>query len=452
MRLKRIKINGLFGIFNHDIPLFMDERITIIHSPNGFGKTTILKILDDLFAKRLHSLGRVPFSKILLFFEGSRRLEIYQEEQEQNKGKDPSPIFPSLHFRLYKGKKIEHDTTIKPSSREKLGHYSFPMHIIEQTIDSLERVGPYEWLDHSTGDMLDIDDVIERYSDYLPERIVKEDMVIPEWLLKFLKEVNVHFIQTQRLISLYDKSSRLPRRNRSIQERSVVEQHSKDLAEKIQDLLRQSGSLSASLDRTFPQRLLEQPKVKDVAEDIIRKEYIEQNKYRTRLMNAGLIEGEKPVPLPERVEGLEEIEIRVLWHYLNDVKKKFEIFDGLLQKVELFKEIINSRFLFKEFGVDKIRGFGFRATSGRELSAKSLSSGEQHELVLAYQLLFMVPEKSLLLIDEPELSLHITWQHKFLDDLARISKLADLDFIIATHSPSIIHKRTDLEIPLKGPK
>ena len=34
-----------------------------------------------------------------------------------------------------------------------------------------------------------------------------------------------------------------------------------------------------------------------------------------------------------------------------------------------------------------------------------LSSGEQHELVLAYDLLFKVKEKSLVLIDEPELSL-----------------------------------------------
>ena len=33
---------------------------------------------------------------------------------------------------------------------------------------------------------------------------------------------------------------------------------------------------------------------------------------------------------------------------------------------------------------------------------------------------------------------------KFLDDITRISDLIDIDFLIATHSPSIIHTRTDL--------
>ncbi len=52
------------------------------------------------------------------------------------------------------------------------------------------------------------------------------------------------------------------------------------------------------------------------------------------------------------------------------------------------------------------------------------------------------------MIDEPELSLHVTWQHKFLNDIERISKLADLDFLIATHSPSIIHDRRSLMVSL----
>jgi predicted ATP-binding protein involved in virulence len=38
MRIQQISVNGLFGIFDHVIPLNMDERITIIHGPNGFEK------------------------------------------------------------------------------------------------------------------------------------------------------------------------------------------------------------------------------------------------------------------------------------------------------------------------------------------------------------------------------------------------------------------------------
>jgi predicted ATP-binding protein involved in virulence len=81
-----------------------------------------------------------------------------------------------------------------------------------------------------------------------------------------------------------------------------------------------------------------------------------------------------------------------------------------------------------------------------------LSSGEQHELVLLYELLFKVKPNSLVLIDEPELSLHVGWQVQFLKDLQEITKLADLDILMATHSPDIIQDRWDLTAELKRPE
>jgi predicted ATP-binding protein involved in virulence len=81
-----------------------------------------------------------------------------------------------------------------------------------------------------------------------------------------------------------------------------------------------------------------------------------------------------------------------------------------------------------------------------------LSSGEQHELVLLYELLFKVEPKSLVLIDEPELSLHVGWQVSFLKDLQEVIKLADLDILMATHSPDIIQDRWDLTVELQGLK
>jgi predicted ATP-binding protein involved in virulence len=90
--------------------------------------------------------------------------------------------------------------------------------------------------------------------------------------------------------------------------------------------------------------------------------------------------------------------------------------------------------------------------NGKSLSPTDLSSGEQHELVLLYELLFKVQPNSLVLIDEPELSLHVGWQSQFLQDLQEITKLADLDILMATHSPDIIQDRWDLTVELKGPE
>jgi predicted ATP-binding protein involved in virulence len=57
----------------------------------------------------------------------------------------------------------------------------------------------------------------------------------------------------------------------------------------------------------------------------------------------------------------------------------------------------------------------------------------------------------LILIDEPELSLHVAWQVQFLKDLARVIKLSSFDVLLATHSPQIIDTRWDLTVELKGP-
>jgi predicted ATP-binding protein involved in virulence len=69
-----------------------------------------------------------------------------------------------------------------------------------------------------------------------------------------------------------------------------------------------------------------------------------------------------------------------------------------------------------------------------------------------YELLFKVQPDTLVLIDEPEISLHIAWQQEFLNDLARITALSDFDVIIATHSPDIVSDRWDLTVELKGPE
>ena len=55
-RLKEFRINHLFGLYSHIIPINLDERITIIIGPNGRGKTICLKFIEALFRKRFFSL------------------------------------------------------------------------------------------------------------------------------------------------------------------------------------------------------------------------------------------------------------------------------------------------------------------------------------------------------------------------------------------------------------
>lgn len=56
-----------------------------------------------------------------------------------------------------------------------------------------------------------------------------------------------------------------------------------------------------------------------------------------------------------------------------------------------------------------------------------------------------LPKDGIFIIDEPELSLHLLWQEKFVDE---IIKAKYLQIILATHSPAIIQNKQHKYVPL----
>src|SRR5438128_701625 len=79
MRIKRISATELFGLFNHTIPLQLDERITIIHGPNGLGKTIILRMLAGLMEGKYSIFRRIPFGKFMVEFDSGDALYVHTE-------------------------------------------------------------------------------------------------------------------------------------------------------------------------------------------------------------------------------------------------------------------------------------------------------------------------------------------------------------------------------------
>lgn len=111
-------------------------------------------------------------------------------------------------------------------------------------------------------------------------------------------------------------------------------------------------------------------------------------------------------------------------------------------KIEAFKRIIDRcEFANKHLEIDKRYGFRFVADDALEtkLSLEQLSSGEKHIIIQVFELLFLAKEGTLVLIDEPELSLHMMWQMNYLKNLEEIVALRDFQCIIATHSPQIFN-------------
>jgi ABC-type transport system involved in cytochrome c biogenesis ATPase subunit len=436
-------------MFDHTFDLNLDDRITILHGPNGYGKTTILRMISTLFSGRLSDWLTVPFVSSELMFDNGQRLQVKASPNRPKllfKDKEPPQHRRrSLEFLLMEGNRTLHAAEVHEITAKEV---DFPLGMIDDVVPELVRIGDISWKNQSTGEVYSLTEVINRYRHYLPSA---GKLKIEPWLQEFTTQLKVRFIESQRLVRFGLKVARAETRwGRTEVSQSAVLFYSQRLAELIQEQLAAYAQMAQSLDQTFPMRLVEFLRTSPDAESTskLQNRLAELESKRRRLRAVGLLEQDTaPFQIPMSLEGPPQ---QVLPLYVEDVERKLNTFDEILAKLELLQNIVSSRFLFKKLSIDNKAGFTFVGADGEPLAITDLSSGEQHMLVLLSELLFVIKPKSLILIDEPEISLHVAWQQLFLRDLKQVSELASLDVLIATHSPQIINDRWDLTVALEA--
>jgi len=154
-----------------------------------------------------------------------------------------------------------------------------------------------------------------------------------------------------------------------------------------------------------------------------------------RLRRVGVIEGE--------FKWLVYTKATAYW-----MKSYMQLMDTELPRVEksaekllLFAELVDKAgFVNKRLRMDKQCGFQFytNESNPKPLLFEHLSSGECHLLLQLYALVFEAPEGALVLLDEPELSMHMYWQLHYSKLIAQLAKQRNLQCVVATHSPQIL--------------
>jgi ABC-type transport system involved in cytochrome c biogenesis ATPase subunit len=442
LRIARLEANSLFGVFNHTIPFNLDERVTIVQGPNGFGKTVMLRLLAAVFSKRYQTLRSTPFERLSIEFDDGSRLLVTKKEGTQRG--TVRKAGPDLVFEYRKGAVVE-DLRIPDHG---LRRAAIPPSAVEHEIPELERIGGRLWQHSQTGEVLEFDEVIERYPLAWSGGPSDESERKSAWFADLVASVPIHFVEAQRLLVPANRTEPAVARRSGLQQAVTV--YASELAATIQLKLADYANLSQSLDRTFPFRVVKAEPSGNLDAEALKSALSLLEQRRRDLRDAGLLDTEVDAEFP--VVGEVDDEKRALLDvYVKDSNQKLAVFDDLAGKTELMKKVLNSRFLHKNVEINREDGIRVITRDGRQLLLTALSSGEQHELVLLYELLFRVSEGSLILLDEPELSLHIEWQSAFLDDLIEIANLRYLDVVIATHSPQITGDRLELTVQLQGP-
>ena len=110
-------------------------------------------------------------------------------------------------------------------------------------------------------------------------------------------------------------------------------------------------------------------------------------------------------------------------------KKVFAEINGIFEILELDVKL-------SEISKDENSMPIFTDSSGKKFGINELSSGEKQLFLRTLAIKMLEPENSIIMIDEPELSLHPKWQQKIVDVYRKIGK--NNQIILATHSPHIL--------------
>ena len=435
VRLTRFHVEGLFDEFDYTIPFKQRERVTAIIAPNGAGKTVCLRMIGALFSRKWSIFTTYTYREASYWFSNGAEIKILQTRSIEDASSKTAFVLKMIDIGA--GDPVEW----KPDPTD---HRRAPP--VERYLPFLSRVGINEWRHDHTGQRFDWQELIETYETDLPrsftDRFYKK---LPGSISSLIDQFDCRLIETQRLLVLQGEETPYYRPDHQSPSRLAISQKANELKEIISKQLSNYATLSQSLDRSFPRRVISSPGLLNPSELESRLAGLDEK--RLELMLAGILdtEADDPVVLPEG--RLEDAIARVLSVYTVDTERKLASLSELLSKIKLFKKLIDERFGLKQVEITKQQGIKV-SYYGRNVPIESLSSGEQHQLVLFFALLFEIKQNSLILIDEPELSLHVAWQKKFIGDLMEIIELTGFDVILATHSPQLTGRWTNLVVEL----
>ena len=444
MELQSIRINKLFSLFNYNIDLNNAEDLTILTGPNGYGKTTILNIIYNFFNQRFFYFQKLNFELISFQFTDGKRIDV-----EKKKGKEKVEQTVQI---INNQQRIVNQTVetidIQIDLYEDTNHvdtfvynYELEDNRLAQELRRffpIRQLTPDLWVDDRTGKQITLNEFLNENSNQLPERIItlikrQGDKSTP--IFQLIGKTNVYLIKEQRLLKQVWESNRTL--NSNIPFINTIEEYSKELKSIIEQKQLEAYQVTQKLDSSFPKRLIECNS--DIGEDEFNQRFSKLNEKQNQLQQFGIAISE------QGVTKYDSSAAKVLTVYLNDSEEKLCVYDDLLGKIELFVNILNEkRFAFKSIVINGTQGFYFQLNNGQRLNLTDLSSGEQQEVVLLYELLFKTNPNTLILIDEPEISLHVMWQKAFIQDLQRIAKMKQISFLVATHSPQVINDKWEL--------
>ena len=403
--IKEFRVKKLWGYRNMKISFNKDVNILI--GQNASGKTTILNLLRYILTADVSNLYAIPFNEVVMklkCFEGSDSLLIKVKSTD-----DGLECTVGQQEYIIDVESLR-DRFMHPRFR----HTSFRA-VLDEFEESVKSLVPTVWLPVSRRLPLPEDeerDIRLRRRDKWLESVdarlrelLEQLVVYRKTLDSELSKLHVEFQKRVFEIMLYSKKL------------DTLATKPEALTQKQHDQLVRAFESVGLIDSRMNKRIDEHF---SAAEEAI-KRLTEDREAKGVSLDDLLI-----VPLIQRTSSTIQFA-----RELED--SRMELFNPLKQYEEIVTSFLNEKKV--RVGEDGNLVIQSLAQKGQDLEPHLLSSGEKQIVILLTQALLWEDKPVVYVVDEPELSLHVSWQEKLLKSLQDLG--GRIQIIVATHSPDI---------------
>ena len=446
-RVTRIQVVKLFDEINYDIHLDETEPVGIIIAPNGCGKTTILKLLAFVLKptyERYLEIRDIPFSRFVCYLSNGKRIVLksypttvarFDNDEDENEY-----IYNHGHPRsrsAIANTVNDFEYSILPSTKS--GNHGLRF---SEILDSEKEYRvPLEY--SSESESLTLRERSGRIAGMAPiVATTKFEETLKSYLVENTCNKPVVFISTSRLQA-----------ERQFTRNELAHLGTDTMAD---PLFRAAKRIASIVRRARENYNMEVSKAKDrlpclflqndsvfLPLGVFLKRWRAYTDELEKFQKIGLIEHCEEFINEGEIPNVYEAKKEFLNTYLFAFQYTVKPLNEVYEKLSLFKKIFDERNSITHktvnYGPDGIELY----SRDKKLDLSYLSSGEKHDFIMFFNLIFIADKDSMILVDEPEISLHIEWQESYLDHLIEICKMNQMQAIVATHSPNIVSTHYD---------
>ncbi len=437
MKLLEFKANKVFDYIDINLDFKINHNLSIITGGNGTGKTTAIRLLKAVLTPDIPELIEIPFDDLRLSFERIKPFEIIEIRISKKEG-FKMEVNNMPPFVLEK-ERIKEFLSIASHERNDINEHIFRFEedssVLKYIFDLPKPI--IIGLDRRNGDAIWEKDINNTFDRRHNRTMMMKEKYLDTNQREYKGTLGLSLLETELLIQdLY-------RRLRAVED---------SLSTKLQKELIKTSFDFKNIEELLSFNINKQTKILERRDEI--------RNALSKVTNNDAEIDEKLCKLFEKLETIFskkpdknnsiQIEIVLNLTQINRLTSIVQIIDehnskiaNSFRPINNYLNIVNS--FFKDSGktlfVDEVGHLLVKRPGlTKPTSIGALSSGERHIVILFANAMFNKMKNSqnnVLIIDEPELSLHIRWQDKFIDSLLSVTDKKN-QLILATHSPDIV--------------